>query len=164
MPSSTLRSHARRSIRQVALVSVAALLSLLGTLASPPALAQGLALDSAEVADQLVFPLGIIDAGDGSGRLFLVQQTGEILVWNGVSVEATPFLDLSDSGLDRVICCGERGLLGLVFNPDYATNGELYVNYTRDSDGQLQTVLSRFQVSDMDPDLADHCSERKRPI
>jgi glucose/arabinose dehydrogenase len=119
-----------------------------------PACAQGLALDTSLVTGGLVRPLGIVDPGDGSGRLFLVQQTGQIRIWNGTSIEATPFLDLSG----KVTCCGEAGLLGLVFHPDYAVNGELFVNYTRTELGQLETVISRFEVSG-DPDLADAGSE-----
>ena len=120
-----------------------------------PALGQGLALDTSLLTGGLVRPLGIVDPGDGSGRLFLVQQTGQIQIWNGTSLEATPFLDLSG----QVTCCGEAGLLGLVFHPDYLVNGELFVNYTRTEVGQLQTVISRFTVSPSDPDLADPGSE-----
>jgi glucose/arabinose dehydrogenase len=120
-----------------------------------PAGAQGLALDTSLLTGGLVRPLGIVEPGDGSGRLFLVQQTGQIRIWNGTSIEATPFLDLSG----KVTCCGEAGLLGLVFHPDYAVNGELFVNYTRTELGQLETVVSRFEVSAGDPDVADPTEE-----
>ena len=133
---------------------VAAVLPLAA--APVPARAQGLALDTVELAGDLVNPVDVADPGDGSGRLFLVQQTGEIRIWNGTSLEATVFLDLSST----VICCGERGLLGLVFHPEYAANGEFFVNYTRDlPDEPLQTVVARFEVSELDPDLADPGSE-----
>ncbi|MFW6175670.1 MAG: PQQ-dependent sugar dehydrogenase, partial [Acidobacteriota bacterium] len=117
----------------------------------------GLALDAVELAGGLVRPTDVADPGDGSGRLFLVQQTGEILVWNGTSLEATPFLDLSGEVVDE----GERGLLGLVFHPDYATNGLFFVNYTRERevDEQLQTVVARYEVSKLDPDVADPGSD-----
>ena len=136
----------------VALVAAAVLVA---ATAPAPAGAQGLALDTSLLTGGLVRPLGIVDPGDGSGRLFLVQQTGEIRIWNGVSIEATPFLDLSG----EVTCCGEAGLLGLVFHPDFAVNDEFFVNYTRTELGQLQTVVSRFTVSPGDPDLADPLSE-----
>lgn len=83
-------------------------------------------------------------------RLFLVQQRGliRIINSNGV-VNATPFLSLvgtvSSSG-------NERGLLGLAFHPNYATNGFFYVNYTRLSDGA--TVIARYSVS-ADPNIAN---------
>jgi glucose/arabinose dehydrogenase len=155
MPSSTIRS---RTLRQIALPSAGLLLLLAllaGAAAPPPALAQGLALDTQLLTSDLVRPLAMVSANDGTGRLFIVQQTGEIVIWNGVSLEATPFLDLSD----EVICCGERGLLGLAFHPDYASNGELFVNYTRDlPDEPLQTVVARYTVS-VDPDVVDESSE-----
>jgi glucose/arabinose dehydrogenase len=129
----------------------------LSTAGSTAAWAQGLALDTVEVAGSLVRPVGIVSAGDGSGRLFLVQQTGQILIYDGVSVQATPFLDLSG----EVACCGETGLLGLAFHPGYAAAGTFFVDYTRDEPGtgQLQTVVSRFHVSAGDPDRADAASE-----
>jgi glucose/arabinose dehydrogenase len=115
-----------------------------------PAAAQGLALVTVEQATGLTLPVALTHAGDGSQRLFIVQQTGEIVIWDGAQVLATPFLDLS--GL--VTCCNERGLLGLAFHPDYATNGELFVNYTRTVGGQLETAIARYTVS-ADPDVAD---------
>jgi len=123
-------------------------------LATPlPSAAQGLALDLVEVADALVLPVALAHAGDGSDRLFIVQQTGEILILDSGTVLATPFLDLSA----KVACCGERGLLGLAFHPDYEEDGELFVNYTRSSPS-AQTVVARYTVS-VDPDVADAGSE-----
>ena len=103
------------------------------------------------LAEGLSQPLGLTHAGDGSGRLFILEQAGRILIHDGTGVLATPFLDLSS----RVGCCGERGLLGLAFHPDYAANGFLFVDYT-DSSGR--TIISRFAVS-ADPNRADASSE-----
>src|SRR5688572_26484153 len=65
-------------------------------------------------------PIAVVNAGDGSGRLFIAQQGGRIMVHDGSRVLPTPFLDLS--GL--VTCgCGEQGLLGLAFHPRYGDNG-----------------------------------------
>lgn len=82
-------------------------------------------------------------------RLFVVQQGGLIRIVNtNGSVNTTPFLNLS-----TVIGTGsEKGLLGLAFHPNYATNGYFYVNYTRSSDGA--TVIARYSVS-ANPDVAD---------
>ena len=83
-------------------------------------------------------------------RLFIVQQRGliRILNTNGVT-NTTPFLNLvgtvSSSG-------SERGLLGLAFHPNYATNGFFYLDYTRLSDGA--TVIARYSVS-ADPNIAN---------
>jgi uncharacterized repeat protein (TIGR01451 family) len=104
------------------------------------------------VATGLSMPVQVNHAGDGSGRLFIVEQTGKIrIVKNGV-VLSTPFLDLS--GL--ISCCGERGLLGLAFHPNYESNGYFYVDYTRGSDGA--TVIARYKVSTANPDVANSSS------
>ena len=100
-------------------------------------------------------PLYVDHAGDGTNRLFVVEQAGTIKVFENESStsSSTTFLDISD----RLISGGERGLLGLAFHPNYENNGYFYVNYTADNGGN--TVISRFEVSSSDPDLADANSE-----
>jgi glucose/arabinose dehydrogenase len=95
---------------------------------------------------------GIVNAGDGSNRLFIVQQEGQILVTEGMS--KLVFLDISD----LTDMAGEQGLLGLVFAPDYATSGLFYVQYTGVGDGR--TVVAEYQVSATDPDQANAGSAR----
>ncbi|MGH9340549.1 MAG: PQQ-dependent sugar dehydrogenase [Acidobacteriota bacterium] len=94
-------------------------------------------------------PLYVTHAGDGSERLFIVEQAGRILIFQDGTLLATPFLDIND----RVISGGERGLLGLAFHPDYEENGRFFVNYTRQNDG-LTTVVAEYQVSAENPDMA----------
>ncbi len=97
--------------------------------------------------------LGIVEPDDGSGRLFLVFQTGEISILENGAVAAEPFLDVSS----KVVCCeNERGLLGLAFHPDYAANGLFYVSYVAVENDDA--VVSRFSVS-ADPRRADAGSE-----
>lgn len=96
-------------------------------------------------------PVQVAHAGDGTGRLFVVEQIGKIRIIKNGQVLGTPFLDIS--GL--VSCCGERGLLGLAFHPNYTSNGYFYVNYTRASDGD--TVIARYSVS-VNPDIANPAS------
>ena len=88
-------------------------------------------------------PLFVGHAGDGSGRLFVVEQKGRVrIVKNGQLVPA-PFIDISD----RVLLGSERGLLGLAFAPDYATSGYFYLYYTSsvdDGDGPGDITISRF--------------------
>lgn len=101
-------------------------------------------------------PLGIEDAGDGSGRLFIVLQGGQIVIYDGAQMLETPFLDITS----RVACCGERGLLGLAFHPNFEQNGYFYVDYTRRSFAPGgTTTISRFKVSSTNPNLADPDSE-----
>ena len=109
------------------------------------AAAQVIALDP--IATGLAGPVDIAHAGDGSGRLFIVLQGGQIVIHDGAQVLPTPFLDVTS----LVSCCGERGMLGLAFHPDYPNNGFFYVDYT---DVSGDTVIARYQVS-ADPNLAD---------
>lgn len=93
-------------------------------------------------------PLLVTHAGDGSGRIFVVQQDGVIYtVENGERGDA-PFLDVS--GL-LVSSGGEQGLLGLAFHPDYEENGFFYIYYTGQGG---DSVIARYEVSD-DPNIAD---------
>ena len=95
-------------------------------------------------------PVDIVHAGDD--RLFIVERTGKIKILFPDS-SVTTFLDItSNVGSEG----GEQGLLGLVFHPEYATNGYFYVNYT---DLLGDTHISRFSVSGADPDVADPFSE-----
>lgn len=99
-------------------------------------------------------PVDITNAGDD--RLFVVERGGRIKIVNADgTVEETSFLDIDarvNSG------AGERGLLGLAFHPDFANNGFFFVNYT-DSNGASQ--ISRFKVSDNNPNVANASSEKK---
>jgi len=94
-------------------------------------------------------------AGDGSGRLFVVEKTGRVRIIDeeGVLLE-TPFLDISEV-VDA--SSWEQGLLSIVFPPDFSDSGEFYVNYTaRASEGG--TVIARYRVSEADPNRADPAS------
>ncbi|WNM19786.1 PQQ-dependent sugar dehydrogenase [Flavobacterium capsici] len=80
-------------------------------------------------------------------RLFVVQQAGLIRILNSNgTVNATPFLNLSSI----ITSGGERGLLGLAFHPNYASNGLFFVNYTNTSGN---TVIVKYNVS-ANPDVA----------
>lgn len=107
----------------------------------------------APVAEGFDRPVFLADPGDGSGRLFVVEQGGTVRILRDGVVAPEPFLDLTD----RVETEGsEQGLLGLAFDPEYASNGRFFVGYT----GLGQTnVVARFQVSAADPDRADPESE-----
>src|SRR5262249_22823817 len=88
---------------------------------------------------------------------FVVQQGGQILVFNGTSLLATPFLDVSGLTLNS----GERGLLGLAFPADFATSGYFYVDYTdRDdpafpNEHRFNTRIARYHVNSATPNVAD---------
>jgi glucose/arabinose dehydrogenase len=98
-------------------------------------------LDTMEVASGLSAPVFVTHAPDDTTRLFIIEQPGRIRVVHNGALLATAYLDITS----KVLYGGERGLLGLAFHPDYASNGYFYVDYTRAGDGA--TVVARYQVS-----------------
>lgn len=100
-------------------------------------------------------PVKIASAGDD--RLFIVEQNALIYVVEADGTRlATPFLDLTD----RVATGGERGLLGMVFEPDDPSI--FYLNYTRKSEIGAEngdTVIARYRVLATDPNRGDPASE-----
>jgi glucose/arabinose dehydrogenase len=105
------------------------------------------------VASGLRDPLDLQAAPADRTRLFVAEQAGRIRVLRGGSVLAAPFLDISG----RVSAGGERGLLGLAFHPQYASNGRFFVNYTNT---RGDTHVSEFRASPASSDTADAGSER----
>ena len=104
------------------------------------------------VVGGMAAPLAVTHAGDGSGRLFVAQQGGQIRIVENGSLLAQPFLDIAD----RITSGGERGLLGLAFHPGYPADPRFFVNYT---DVNGDTRVSSFTVDPKDPDRADPGSE-----
>lgn len=113
-------------------------------------------LSLTEVNGALSNPVGLAHAGDGSGRLFIVEQQGAIRIFDTAAgvLLPVPFLAIEDEvfSLDDPGGGNEQGLLGLAFHPDYATNGLFYVNYTI-QDGPYYTVIAEHSVSP-DPNKA----------
>ena len=114
----------------------------------------GLTVDLQTVVDGLKAPLAATSAGDGSGRIFVLQQGGQIRIVRDGALVPTPFLDIAD----RITSGGERGLLGLAFHPSYPTDPRFFVNYT---DAKGDTEVSSFTVDPGKPDAADPASEVK---
>lgn len=128
------------------------------TLSAPvaaPLIPQNIAFQ--EIASGLTNPAFITNAGDGSGRIFVVEQSGFIRILKNGSMLATPFLDIHTI----VKSGGEQGLLALAFHPSYSTNGIFFVAYTAPRNGDntgSNLILQRFSVSASNPDLADPAS------
>ena len=116
---------------------------------------KGTSVSLATVATGLSSPVHATHAGDGTGRLFVVEQSGRVisLADNGSGDEST-WLNISS----RVSSGGERGLLSIAFHPSFESNGRSFVYYTR-SGGDV--VVSEFTVSgNALSDSADSDSER----
>jgi glucose/arabinose dehydrogenase len=148
--------HVDRSLAlRWAIVAVA--LAMLGTgcgkkdgnpISPPPPLDLGLQL----LRGGMNFPLFLTAAPGDTARLFVVEKGGAIrIIKSGVLLSA-PFLDLTG----QVSTGDEQGLLGLAFDPDYATNDRFYVSYT---DPAGDTRIARYLVS-ADPDVAVSTADR----
>jgi glucose/arabinose dehydrogenase len=109
-------------------------------------------LDLALVARNFERPVDL-EAPAGDCRLFVVEQTGRIRVIRDGQVLATPFLDISD----RVRTGGERGLLGLAFHPDYASNGRFFLDYIQPNGN---TRITEMRAPNPSADTADPTTER----
>lgn len=95
-------------------------------------------------------PLEITNAGDS--RLFVVEKGGKIKILNSnKTTNATPFLDITT----LVSTDSERGLLGLAFHPNYASNGLFFINYTNLSGS---TVIAKYTVDSGNPNVANPSS------
>jgi glucose/arabinose dehydrogenase len=108
-------------------------------------------------------PIAFVDPDDGRDRRLIATQQGSILVWEGTTetILPAPFIDLRDDVGGPVLAGGERGLLALAVDPDYAQTGQFYVFYTAAAGGPGSTgdvVIERYERSGADPDVADPAS------
>ena len=115
----------------------------------PPPSAMDLALQT--VATGLDRPVDLTAPPGDLARLFVAEQTGAIRVIANGTLLPAPFLDLSG----QVTCCGEQGLLGIAFHPNYGSNGRFFVHYSQNNG---DTRISSFTVSG-DPNVANPASE-----
>jgi glucose/arabinose dehydrogenase len=109
-----------------------------------------------QVISGLTRPVGIVSAGDE--RLFVVEADGRILAYRLTETGSATFLGTFLDIRALVSCCGERGLLGLAFHPEYASNGYFFVYYTRRSDGDV--VIARYQAPSASSNTVDPASAR----
>src|SRR6266700_2020399 len=136
-------------LRKFRVLNISFIIIVLQLLPGPRSIGQP-ALNFNPLLTGLSSPVDIVNAGDGTNRLFIVEKTGQIRIYEGSALLASPFIDLTDS-----ITSGgsEQGLLSLVFDPNYGTNRTFFVYYTRSSDGAV--TIARFQTSLSNPDSAD---------
>jgi len=105
-------------------------------------------------AGKLNQPVGIANAGDGRGRLFVLERAGFIRVIKNGSLLGTPYLAINTQVESSNN--GEQGLLGLEFDPNFEANGTFYINYTTNAPGfDGDTVVARYQVANPALDAAN---------
>jgi glucose/arabinose dehydrogenase len=122
------------------LVTVFALAALALSAAAPPTTVGAVTITLSKVVGGLSSPTQITNAGDGTNRLFVVEQRGTIRVIENGVLKPGYFLDIRS----KVAAGGERGLLGLAFHPNFQSNHRFYVSYTRNGG---DVVVSRFTTN-----------------
>ena len=148
-----------RSIRTLlTIAAIAALITVSSGARQSDAAFQGTPFDPATFSlktelliDGLDQPLYMLDANDDSGRMFIVEKTGLILIFKDGTLNETPFLDISS----QVSSSSEQGLLSMALHPNFKSNGEFFIDYT-DVNGDSQ--IERWHVGADTPDIADPTS------
>ncbi len=83
------------------------------------------------IAEDMVSPIGLVEAPDESMRLFVIDQIGKVWTIDASGTKLNdPYLDVRDRMISLNAGYDERGLLGLAFHPDFAMNGRIFAYYT----------------------------------
>jgi len=141
--SRTIPSHVWRLIAGIALGLVLGALPISAAVLPP-------GFTEVQVATGLTNATAMSFSPDG--RLFVCQQAGALRVISNGTLLATPFTTVATSAT------GERGLLGVTFDPNFATNRFVYVYYTAATPATHNRV-SRFTASIANPNVAEAGSE-----
>jgi glucose/sorbosone dehydrogenase len=134
---------AAKHFRRIALISLATMLATAGTASAQ--------LQLQPYVSGLTLPVGFVQDPGNPSIQYVVEQVGRVRTIVNGTLLSTPFLDVSS----LISCCGEQGLLGLAFPPDYATSGRFYINYTNTAGN---TVVARYLRSASNPLLANPAS------
>ncbi|MEP6639326.1 MAG: PQQ-dependent sugar dehydrogenase [Chloroflexota bacterium] len=129
--------HDRLRGSRSTIVTLLALAALAWSAAAPLTASAAFGITLQHAVGGFSAPTQITNAGDGTGRLFVVEQRGTIRVIKNGVIQAGFFMDIRS----RVEDGGERGLLGLAFDPNFKTNHRLFVYYTRNG-GDI--VVARY--------------------
>jgi glucose/arabinose dehydrogenase len=152
--SRTSRASAARSRRIVTTIAILFAALTIASIAAPAPSEGAVTLGLVSWKSGFSKPVAIANAGDGSGRIFVVEQAGRIrIVTSSGTLVTTPFLDIHA----KVSCCGEQGLLGLAFHPSYKSNGRFYVYYT-DTGGSI--VIAEYRRSSTNANRASPTERR----
>ncbi len=141
----------RRSIAILLTVSLLAVFSSSMTAAAKEETTVSLKFD--KVVDGLSSPVAMVDPNDGTNRSFIVEKTGTVRILKDGKLLDQPLLDISD----KVTTGSEQGLLSIALHPDFAKNGEFFIDYT-DISGNSQ--IERWSISKDDPNVADPSSAK----
>jgi len=116
-----------------------------------------------QIATNVVSPVAMANAGDGTNRLFICEQHGVIRIIKNEKLLDIPFLDIREKIIKQFNSYSERGLLGIAFHPQYRSIRKFYVYYSASSKtkgSDHKSIVAEFQVSLANNDIADKSSER----
>lgn len=110
-----------------------------------------------KVVDGLNGPLALENAHDGSGRLFIAEQAGKIMILKNGKLLPEPFLNIRPLLVPMENKYMDVGILGFAFHPKYKTNGRFFVHYSAPSKKGFnnKSVLAEFKVDPKNPDKAN---------
>jgi glucose/arabinose dehydrogenase len=127
-------------------------------------------VDLQVVSDGFVSPIGVVAAPDNTGRLFVIDQAGKIWIIDSMGNKLpNPFMDVTAMMVTLNPGYDERGLLGLAFHPQFATNRRFYIYYQLPprAGGPTPTTtwnnlsrISEFQASVANANTADMTTEK----
>jgi glucose/arabinose dehydrogenase len=109
-----------------------------------------------KVADGLYAPLALENAHDGSGRIFIAEQAGRIMILKNGALLKEPFLNIRSLLVPMKNEYMDVGILGFAFHPHYKNNGRFFVHYSAPSNKGFdnKSVLAEFKVNANNPDKA----------
>jgi glucose/arabinose dehydrogenase len=128
-------------------------------------------IDKQLVADGFVSPIGLVAFPDQTGRLAVIDQVGKIWIIDGEGNKLpVPYLDITSKVVPLNGFYDERGLLGLAFHPDYASNGRLFLYYNAPArpggpepgvNWNNFSKIVEYRVSSSNPNMADPAFEKQ---
>ena len=130
---------------------------------TPPSGAAPTLKATAVVSSGLTEPIFLAHApNDDTGRLFVIERAGTVRIIKAGALVSKAFLDIKSKVVTGAANGDERGLLGMAFHPNYATNGLFYVHYSdkADANNTGDSIIEEYKVSAASADEADAASGR----
>jgi glucose/arabinose dehydrogenase len=109
-----------------------------------------------KVAGDLIDPINVTSANDGTGRMFICERQGVVRILKDGKILKRPFLDISDTTVSSFL---EQGLYDIEFHPKYKENGKFYVHYS-DMWFNGDSFIVEYTASKDNPDKANLKSSR----
>jgi glucose/arabinose dehydrogenase len=110
-----------------------------------------------KLATGFTSPVGMACPDDGTGRIFIFEQSGKVIIYKNGTIVKTPFINISGRLDGLNIAYSEKGLLGMAFHPNYKNNGRFFLYYSAPHSQKgfdHKSVIAEFKVSTDNPDIA----------